>query len=464
MTDDLHPYRTEPDPAFADRLERDLLRRLAAPSNSTNHDLPEDDQLVPLDEPDRPPVAGELYAPPALPRSHTGRWLAAAAVLVLVVAAVALLRNTGDDVDGPVDGVPTTTTMPPWTDTPSTGSIVTAEGQGWPEGAAAPPRPESVGPPEDAYSWSDFDPTTGSFLYTDYFFSSQVWVLGADGEEQADFACPISGGPNCGAAVFGPGPDEVTIPPPEETCPATDCIPGPVVPVLLQIISWDGTVRDTVDISAAFAREANGTTERTLAALAWSPDGSHLAVGTQGGERCNPYEVVEGRLVEVSPRPEVGDECGAEVWVFDRDGDDPQLVHTATPADPTDGDQRQPPVLAGLGWSPDGRSLAVSIATPPLGRPTWPQLIAFRFEPGEPVRADVLHVYDDVVATGTQLVYEEDYTRFTFAWSPDGTRIAVTGSDSVVEISADDGRILARHPGSGGNGVAGDAIAWLPGR
>ena len=142
MTDDLHPYRTEPDPAFADRLERDLLGRLAAPSNSTDHDLPEDVQILPLADPDRPPVAGELYAPPAPPRSHTGRWLAAAAVLVLVMAAVALLRNAGDDPDGPVDGVPTTTTVPPWTDTPSTGSIVTAEGQGWPEGAAAPPRPE----------------------------------------------------------------------------------------------------------------------------------------------------------------------------------------------------------------------------------------------------------------------------------------------------------------------------------
>ena len=76
----------------------------------------------------------------------------------------------------------------------------------------------------------------------------------------------------------------------------------------------------------------------------------------------------------------------------------------------------------------------------------------------------MLHVYDDVVAAGTQLVYEEDYTRFTFAWSPDGTRIAVTGSGSVIEISADDGRVLARHPGSGGNGVAGDAMAWLPER
>ena len=464
MTDAVHPYRTDPDPAYADQLERELLARLASPSNGTDQDLPEDVQPLRLADPDRPPVAGELYAPPAPPRSHTGRWLAAAAVLVLVVAAVALLRNAGDDPDGPVDVVPTSTTVPPWTDTPSNGSIVTAEGQGWPEGAAPPPRPESAGPPEDAYSWSDFDPATGSFLYTDYFFASRIWVLGEDGTEEANFSCPLSDGRYCGGAVFGPGPDDVTTPPPDETCSPTNCVPGPVVPVRLHILSWDGTVRDTMDISAAFTRDADGTAERTLAALAWSPDGSHLAVGTQGAERCNPYEVAQGRPVEVSPRPAVGDECGAEVWLFDRDGGDPQLVHTATPADPTDGEHRQPPVLAGLGWSPDGGSLAVSIATPPLGRPTWPQLIALRFESGEPVRADVLHVYDDVVAAGTQLVYEEDYTRFTFAWSPDGTRIAVTGSGSVIEISADDGRVLARHPGSGGNGVAGDAMAWLPER
>ena len=232
----------------------------------------------------------------------------------------------------------------------------------------------------------------------------------------------------------------------------------------LQIISWDGTVRDTVDISAAFTRDANGTAERTLAALAWSPDGSHLAVGTQGAERCNPYEVAQGRLVRcprarrsvTSAAPRCGSSTGTAAtrsWCT-----------PPPPADPTDGEHRQPPVLAGLGWSPDGRSLAVSIATPPLGRPTWPQLIALRFESGEPVRADVLHVYDDVVAAGTQLVYEEDYTRFAFAWSPDGTRIAVTGSGSVVEISAERRPRPGRHPGSGGNGVAGDAMAWLPER
>ena len=110
MTDDVHPYRTEPDALFADRLERDLLRRLASPSDSTDQDLPEDVQRARPVDPDRPPAAGEIYAEAAPPRSHTGRWLAAAAV-VLVVAAVALFPIVGDD-DGEhtrVDVIPATT-------------------------------------------------------------------------------------------------------------------------------------------------------------------------------------------------------------------------------------------------------------------------------------------------------------------------------------------------------------------
>ena len=105
MTDDDHPYRTEPDPAFADRLERELLRRLASPSNSTgvvaDQDLPEDVQLVRLTDPDQPAVENE--------RARSARWLAAAAVLVLVAAAVVLVRNARDGDDAPVDVVPTTT-------------------------------------------------------------------------------------------------------------------------------------------------------------------------------------------------------------------------------------------------------------------------------------------------------------------------------------------------------------------
>jgi hypothetical protein len=33
-----------------------------------------------------------------------------------------------------------------------------------------------------------------------------------------------------------------------------------------------------------------------------------------------------------------------------------------------------------------------------------------------------------------------------FMWAPDGTRVAVRVPDYVLELSPDDGRVLARHP------------------
>ena len=195
-----------------------------------------------------------------------------------------------------------------------------------------------------------------------------------------------------------------------------------------------------------------------LGTLAWSPDGSRLAVSTEA-EGTQPENVCDP----------TGGECVAEVWIFDRDGGDPQLVHTANSPHPEDAEYGEPPVFADLAWSPDGRSLAMSVTSPPLGGATWPTLVALRLEPGEPVRADTLHVYDDVVPAGASL-RPWQYNQFTFAWSPDGSRIAVTsgggGSENpgVAEISADDGRVLARHPGAAGrrdpNGVYG--LAWLP--
>ena len=175
MTDDVHPYRTEPDPAFADRLERELLHRLAAPSNTHRSGPAEDVQLVRLVDLDEAAVEDEGRRLGTPQRSRSARWLAAAAVVVLVAAAIALLRNAGEDPDDPVDVVPTTTTLPPLTDAPSTGSIVTGDGHGWPEGAAPPQSPD--GPGDDLYEWNDFDPATGSFLYVDHLLSYRIWIL-----------------------------------------------------------------------------------------------------------------------------------------------------------------------------------------------------------------------------------------------------------------------------------------------
>jgi hypothetical protein len=74
----------------------------------------------------------------------------------------------------------------------------------------------------------------------------------------------------------------------------------------------------------------------------------------------------------------------------------------------------------------------------------------------------VLHTYDDLTeAQSSFLLPGRIYgLTFAFAWSPDGSRIAVTSGPGVTEISAADGHVLARHRG---DDVLGP-LAWLPDR
>ena len=113
--------------------------------------------------------------------------------------------------------------------------------------------------------------------------------------------------------------------------------------------------------------------------MAWSPDGSRLAVG-------------------VLPLPRYGcdssrDPCVAQVWVFVGNGGEPQRVHTAAPTSRLPCSAGNWPGHRGSDWSPDGNSLGVVVA--PLGRPTRPSLVVLRLQPGEALRSDVLHVFDD---------------------------------------------------------------------
>jgi hypothetical protein len=48
----------------------------------------------------------------------------------------------------------------------------------------------------------------------------------------------------------------------------------------------------------------------------------------------------------------------------------------------------------------------------------------------------------------------------TLAWYPEGIRIAVRTRDSIAEISAEEGRVLARHPHNRGNS---GWLNWLRG-
>ena len=306
------------------------------------------------------------------------------------------------------------------------GSIVTGDGFGWPEGASTPQRPEGR-EGYDEYGWDAFDPDTGSFLYVSYTSGRRIWILDEEGGEEADFACDPVG---CLSPVFGPGSDEVTMAAPENGRQ-------------LQVMAWDGTVRDTLDISRAFTRDANGMFEQFIGALAWSPDRSRVAVGLISGYGCEPSR----------------DPCAIQIWVFDRNGGEPQLVHTARDQSVEAEDPSQS-VIGDLSWSPDGNSLGVVVA--PRGRPTRPSLVVLRLRSGGAVRSDVLHDYDDAQSSYSHAEQYDYGDEFPFVWSPDGTRIAVASGDGVAEISSEDGSILARHPGPDPDGHVHD-LAWLPG-
>jgi WD40 repeat protein len=264
--------------------------------------------------------------------------------------------------------------------------------------------------------WVAFDQDTASFLYDgDSSNEGQSLRVVRRDEPIAEFDCPPSA--NCNtfnsAIAFGPGPDEVTVPGSDQGS--------------AQVIAFAGTVRNTLDISPVVTRD------QRLTDLAWSPDGSRLALSTAS----DPGE--EGR-----------------VWILDRDGGEPQVVFTEdTPDDLATG--LFGPVLEELAWSPDGRTLTLLVGFYPLadlptGDPradaassgVWPRLVALRLPPGEPVRPEPLHVYDDVDTPPWNLPGHERLF-FASAWSPDGTRIAVTSGDGFAEISAEDGHVLARH-------------------
>lgn len=383
----------------------------------------EDARQARLVNPDGPLGRGDR-----VPSPHRGtRLLVAAAILVVVGVVGVLLIRDGDEGDREV----TTTPGPTEVD----GSIVTGAGEGWPAGAAAPERPDS-GMAADPYQWDDYDAVSGSFLYVAVGTAQRIVVLDADGDQQADIDC---GRQFCArGAVLGPGDHEVTV-------PVQDPSQDPVVPTQLQVLAWDGTGRDTIDISIPVSGGARTTSEQRLEALAWSPDGTRLAVATVPGLDCDP-----------SSEP-----CGAQVWTFDRHGGQPQLVHSAP--DTVEGGSWLPPEVGDLAWSPDGRSVGVVVAPQPLGDPVWPRLVVLRFRPNRTVLSDTLYHYDRGASADSYLMQMWYEHTFPFAWSPDGARIAVTGEDGVEEISSDDGRVLARHPGLGldDEGHAQD-LAWLP--
>jgi Tol biopolymer transport system component len=98
-------------------------------------------------------------------------------------------------------------------------------------------------------------------------------------------------------------------------------------------------------------------------------------------------------------------------------------------------------------WSPDGQRLLVDQMVPRRSGHS------FRTYGADVVVLDRSSASSSPAMTA-QVLYRSN-RHFDWAgnvaWSPDGTRIAVRTKDGVVEISAEDGRLLARHPQNRGN-------------
>ena len=288
---------------------------------------------------------------------------------------------------------------------------------------------EIVPPQQGEPSWRAFDQPSGSFLYltskaddVNAPLNGEYSVVGADGE-LARFECPFSSG--CGPEAFGPGPQELSM---------FGRASGE-----LRVVGYDGVARDTIDLPDALAGDMPSSID-------WSPDGSRLALSTD----CEHASAA----------------CQARVWVMDRHGAGPRVVYSApAPTTQVDGTKLEP-LLRELTWSPDGHTLAFIAHTDSCGAASdagvWPRLVALRIQTGRAARPRTLHVYDDINCHGDlfPLHYPAHYN---FAWSPDGTRLAVTLADGFDEISATDGKVLARHqmyPAPGMDFVTGP-LAWL---
>ena len=329
----------------------------------------------------------------------------AAVLAVVLVGPLALTRNHNST--GPVD--PATSNSTPTETTPpavpmANGRIQTADEYLRQVGAAC----ERCYSGNGLNAGSVFDQETGSLLVTesevDRPRTGSIQVFGPDGPVTSlacngDFSCPSS----FEELALGPDPDQVSF--------RAD---GNQV----EVVGFDGASQRTIDVSAALGEDDHAF----LAALAWSPDRSRLAVQTQGSSHTR-------------------------IWLLDRDSGALQLVYTASST------QELPRLaITGIAWSPDGSRLgfieshwnmAAEFGTPESEMSASTKALTLVLpEPGQALSSGAGTLYEY-----PNRPQDAAYDGFTvFLWSPDGTRVAVRLYDQVLELSAEDGSVLARRP------------------
>jgi hypothetical protein len=247
--------------------------------------------------------------------------------------------------------------------------------------------------------WRSFDPISATGLFVDGPYAEggfelrRLVVVGRAGRIATltcarDLPCLNDHWWNY-PATLGPGPDEVTVRSRDRK---------------VHVIGYDATLRRTLDLSATTIADGRATHGLAISDLAWSPDGAVLAVATSEFQ---------------PPR--------SELWLVEGDGA-PHLAYSS----------RTP--FGDVSWSPDGQSLLFDQLLPALGRSSVPGAYVM-----------VLHRSSagSSPAVSRQVLYRSnrawDWTE-SVAWSPDGTRIAVRTKNHVIEISARDGAVHARHP------------------
>lgn len=188
----------------------------------------------------------------------------------------------------------------------------------------------------------------------------------------------------------------------------------------VHVVGFDGTVRRTIDLSAVVDDFS------TVRDLAWSPDGSRLAVTTR--EFVRQGDVVTGEVYHL--------------WLMGREGGEPQRVYTASYAGPVSQGDDPAADVWDVAWSPDGSRLGFIEAHGGIQPPfLLIQAVSLLLpEPGQdgPGTARTLYEYEPPPSANDDLG--------AFGWSPDGTRVAVRVPGTVLELSAEDGSVLAEHP------------------